>query len=141
MCFSIDPHGIESNRTTLVESGALEVLVGVLKDPDNREKSHRYAAVSICELISGSGMCDEVIQGYIEKTQEFNGAGLTRCCRFVDTRRRQVVQYGILEPLTRFLVKVEPANELQYWSLMVVHQLTACGKDSFECWKHILHGN
>ncbi|KAG9069268.1 hypothetical protein KI688_010166 [Linnemannia hyalina] len=87
----------ESNRTTLVESGALEVLVGVLKDPTNREKSHRYAAVSICELISGS-----------------------------DTRRRQVVQYGILEPLTRFLVKVEPANELQYWSLMVVHQLTAC---------------
>ncbi|KAG0059322.1 hypothetical protein BGZ89_000497 [Linnemannia elongata] len=64
----------ESNRTTLVESGALEVLVGVLKDPENREKSHRYAAVSICELISGS----------------------------------------------------EPANELQYWSLMVVHQLTAC---------------
>ncbi|KAG0288474.1 hypothetical protein BGZ96_007753 [Linnemannia gamsii] len=89
----------ESNRTTLVESGALEVLVGVLKDPENREKSHRYAAVSICELILGS-----------------------------DTRRRQVVQYGILEPLTRFLVKVEPANELQYWSLMVVHQLTACGE-------------
>ncbi|KAG0280324.1 hypothetical protein BGZ95_010524 [Linnemannia exigua] len=87
----------ESNRTTLVESGALEVLVGVLKDPENREKSHRYAAVSIYELISGS-----------------------------DTRQRQVVQYGILEPLTRFLVKVEPANELQYWSLMVVHQLTAC---------------
>ncbi|KAF9083280.1 hypothetical protein BGX23_011625 [Mortierella sp. AD031] len=87
----------ESNRTTLVESGALEVLVSVLKDPENREKSHRYAAVSICELISGS-----------------------------DTRRKQVVQYGILEPLTRFLVKVEPANELQYWSLMVVHQLTAC---------------
>ncbi|KAF9122167.1 hypothetical protein BGW39_009985 [Mortierella sp. 14UC] len=82
----------ESNRTTLVESGALEVLVGVLKDPENREKSHRYAAVSICELISGS-----------------------------DTRRRQVVQYGILEPLTRFLVKVEPANELQYWSLMGLH--------------------
>ncbi|KAF9088679.1 hypothetical protein BGX29_000159, partial [Mortierella sp. GBA35] len=80
----------ESNRTTLVESGALEVLVSVLKDPENREKSHRYAAVSIY------------------------------------TRRKQVVQYGILEPLTRFLVKVEPANELQYWSLMVVHQLTAC---------------
>lgn len=57
--FFIDLHGIESNRTTLVESGALEVLVGVLKDPENREKSHRYAAVSICELISGSGAFDE----------------------------------------------------------------------------------
>lgn len=39
-----------------------------------------------------------------------------------------MVQYGILEPISRFLVKVEPANELQYWSLMVVHQLAACGK-------------
>ncbi|KAF9940329.1 40s ribosomal protein L44e [Modicella reniformis] len=87
----------ESNRATLVEAGALEILVNVLKDPENREKSHRYAAVSICELISGS-----------------------------ESRRKQVVEYGILEPLSRFLVKVEPANELQYWSLMVVHQLAAC---------------
>ncbi|KAF9937631.1 hypothetical protein BGZ67_001032 [Mortierella alpina] len=87
----------ECNRTTLVEAGALEILVNVLKDAENREKSHRYAAVSICELISGS-----------------------------EARRKQVVQYGILEPISRFLVKVEPANELQYWSLMVVHQLAAC---------------
>ncbi|KAF9190587.1 hypothetical protein BGZ51_008438 [Haplosporangium sp. Z 767] len=87
----------ESNRATLVEAGALEILVDVLMDEENREKSHRYAAVSICELISGS-----------------------------ESRRKQVVQYGILEPLSRFLVKVEPANELQYWSLMVVHQLAAC---------------
>lgn len=81
------------------------------------------------------------MQGDLENKQEYNGPRLTKCYRFVDTRRRQVVQYGILDPLTRFLVKVEPANELQYWSLMVVHQLTACGKDSFKCWKHILHGN
>ncbi|KAF9354432.1 hypothetical protein BGX26_007755, partial [Mortierella sp. AD094] len=74
----------EHNRATLVDAGALEILVDTLKDPENREKSHRYAAVSICELISGS------------------------------------------EPLSRFLVKVEPANELQYWSLMVVHQLASC---------------
>ncbi|KAG0248618.1 hypothetical protein BG011_010081, partial [Mortierella polycephala] len=87
----------ESNRATLVEAGALEILVDVLMDEENREKSHRYAAVSICELISGS-----------------------------ESRRKQVVQYGILDPLSRFLVKVEPANELQYWSLMVVHQLAAC---------------
>ncbi|KAF9376746.1 hypothetical protein CPB97_010640, partial [Podila verticillata] len=86
----------ESNRTTLVEAGALEILVNVLKDPENREKSHRYAAVSICELISGS-----------------------------EPRRKLVVKHGILGPLSRFLVKVEPANELQYWSLMVVHQLAA----------------
>lgn len=68
MFFFIDIHGIESNRTTLVESGALEVLVGVLKDPENREKSHRYAAVSICELISGSGACDE--DGYAGRYRE-----------------------------------------------------------------------
>ncbi|KAF9900480.1 hypothetical protein BX616_002581 [Lobosporangium transversale] len=86
----------ESNRQTLVDAGALLILVNSLKDPKNREKSHRYAAVSICELISGS-----------------------------EDRRKQVVQYGILEPLSRFLIKVEPANELQYWSLMVVHQLAA----------------
>jgi len=47
---------LESNRATLVDAGALEILVDVLKDTRNREKSHRYAAVSICELISGSGM-------------------------------------------------------------------------------------
>ncbi|KAF9102502.1 hypothetical protein BGX27_010978 [Mortierella sp. AM989] len=87
----------EHNRAILVDAGALEILVDTLKDPENREKSHRYAAVSICELISGS-----------------------------ETRRKLVVQYGILEPLSRFLVKVEPANELQYWSLMVVHQLASC---------------
>ncbi|KAG0297716.1 hypothetical protein BGZ98_000460, partial [Dissophora globulifera] len=87
----------ESNRATLVEAGALEILVDVLKDTENREKSHRYAAVSICELISGS-----------------------------ESRRKHVVEYGILEPLSQFLIKVEPANELQYWSLMVVHQLAAC---------------
>ncbi|KAF9170064.1 hypothetical protein BGX20_009471, partial [Mortierella sp. AD010] len=87
----------EHNRAALVDAGALEILVDTLKDPENREKLHRYAAVSICELISGS-----------------------------ETRRKLVVQYGILEPLSRFLVKVEPANELQYWSLMVVHQLASC---------------
>ncbi|GJJ75833.1 hypothetical protein EMPS_08191 [Entomortierella parvispora] len=84
----------ESNRSILVEAGALEILVNVLKDPENREKSHRYAAVSVCELITAS-----------------------------EPRRKQVVQYGILEPLSKFLVNVEPANELQYWSLMVIHQL------------------
>ncbi|KAF9208053.1 hypothetical protein BGZ49_009918, partial [Haplosporangium sp. Z 27] len=87
----------EHNRAALVDAGALEILVDTLKDPENREKSHRYAAVSICELISGS-----------------------------EIRRKLVVQYGILAPLSQFLVKVEPANELQYWSLMVVHQLAAC---------------
>ncbi|KAG0034237.1 hypothetical protein BGZ82_005824 [Podila clonocystis] len=86
----------ESNRAILVDAGALEILVNVLQDPTNREKSHRYAAVSICELISGS-----------------------------EPRRKLVVKHGILAPLSRFLVKVEPANELQYWSLMVVHQLAA----------------
>ncbi|KAF9430130.1 hypothetical protein BGZ76_000954 [Entomortierella beljakovae] len=87
----------EHNRAALVDAGALEILVNALKDPENREKLHRYAAVSICELISGS-----------------------------EVRRKLVVQYGILEPLSRFLIKVEPANELQYWSLMVVHQLASC---------------
>lgn len=38
-----------------MEAGALEILVNVLKDPENREKSHRYAAVSVCELITASG--------------------------------------------------------------------------------------
>ncbi|KAF9165672.1 hypothetical protein DFQ26_009616 [Actinomortierella ambigua] len=81
----------DANRTALIDSGALKVLVNVLRDPSNREKSHRYATVSICELISGS-----------------------------------VVEYGILEPLARFLVKVNPANELQYWSLMVIQRLATC---------------
>ncbi|KAF9581543.1 hypothetical protein BGW38_001405 [Lunasporangiospora selenospora] len=87
----------ENNRTTLVEAGVLKILVNVLKDSENREKSHRYAAVSICELISSS-----------------------------EQRRMQVVKYGVLDPIARFLTKVEPANELQYWCLMVIHQLAAC---------------
>ncbi|KAG0235925.1 hypothetical protein BGW41_000616 [Actinomortierella wolfii] len=45
----------DANRAALIEAGALKVLVDVLRDPSNREKSHRYATVSICELISGSG--------------------------------------------------------------------------------------
>lgn len=49
-----------------------------------------------------------------------------------EPRRKLVVKHGILGPLSRFLVKVEPANELQYWSLMVVHQLAASGRKQRE---------
>jgi hypothetical protein len=40
-----------------------------------------------------------------------------------------VVEYGILVPLSTFLDPASTAgNELKYWTLMVVHQLSLCGK-------------
>ncbi|KAF9978736.1 hypothetical protein BGZ73_000746 [Actinomortierella ambigua] len=51
---------------------------------------------------------------------------LTALAKLAQQQRKLVVEYGILEPLARFLVKVNPANELQYWSLMVIQRLITC---------------
>ncbi|CAG8780089.1 14621_t:CDS:2, partial [Acaulospora morrowiae] len=44
----------EENKSILVEEQALEVLVGLLKAQNNREYTHRYAAIALCDLISGN---------------------------------------------------------------------------------------
>lgn len=50
---------LENNKATLLEAGALGVLVDALKctDPAMKEVTQRYVAVAICDLIQGSGMC------------------------------------------------------------------------------------
>lgn len=49
---------LENNKATLLEAGALGVLVDALKctDPAMKEVTQRYVAVAICDLIQGSGM-------------------------------------------------------------------------------------
>lgn len=48
---------LENNKATLLEAGALGVLVDALKctDPAMKEVTQRYVAVAICDLIQGSG--------------------------------------------------------------------------------------
>ena len=43
----------EENKATLVENNALEVLVGLLRQEDNRETTHLYAAIALCDLMTG----------------------------------------------------------------------------------------
>jgi hypothetical protein len=47
----------ENNKATLVDAGALRVLVDALKctDPGMKEVTQRYVAVAICDLVQGSG--------------------------------------------------------------------------------------
>ncbi|KAG0068275.1 hypothetical protein BGZ90_000652, partial [Linnemannia elongata] len=136
----------ESNRTTLVESGALEVLVGVLKDPENREKSHRYAAVSICELISGSeGLHAELIRfGLVRTLAEmsrlsFGNANMPKIClqslvRLIvimddddDVRwyLTELLDFDIV-PLIATYIRSDDL-ELVYWTIGLMHEYAIKG--------------
>ncbi|RUS26433.1 armadillo-type protein [Jimgerdemannia flammicorona] len=88
----------ENNKKILVDAGALEVLVNLLRATDIRETAQKYAAVAICDLVQS-----------------------------VDERKVRIVQAGVLDPLKRVLTSdVVHNNELKYWSLMVVHQISLC---------------
>ncbi|KAG0230292.1 hypothetical protein BGX31_005905 [Mortierella sp. GBA43] len=136
----------EDNRTTLVEAGTLEILVDVLKDPKNREKSHRYAAVSICELISGSeALHAELIKvGLIRTLAEmsrlsFGNANMPKIClqslvRLIvtmedDTAVRmhleELLDYEIV-PLIATYIRSDDF-ELVYWALGLMHEFAIKG--------------
>jgi hypothetical protein len=40
----------------LVDNNALKVLVGLLRQEDNRETTHRYAAIALCDLMTGQSI-------------------------------------------------------------------------------------
>ncbi|RUS21036.1 hypothetical protein BC937DRAFT_93802 [Endogone sp. FLAS-F59071] len=80
------------------DAGALEVLVELLRATDLRETAQKYAAVAICDLV-----------------------------QLVDERKIRIVHAGVLEPLECILTsETIHNNELKYWSLMVVHQISLC---------------
>ncbi|KAG0052908.1 hypothetical protein BGZ83_001993 [Gryganskiella cystojenkinii] len=97
----------EINRAVLVDTGALEILVNVLKDPENREKSHRYAAVSVCELITGSEVLhgDLIRAGLIRTLAEmsrlsFGNANMPKIC---------------LQSLVRLIVTMDDDDDVRYY--------------------------
>ncbi|CAG8542102.1 16852_t:CDS:10, partial [Acaulospora colombiana] len=89
----------DENKDTLVKNKALEVLVGLLKVENNREYTHRYAAIALCDLISGS-----------------------------DDRKLKIAELGIIPTLATLLSGSSflQDGETKYWSLMVTHQLASC---------------
>ncbi|KAM3582119.1 hypothetical protein VKS41_005548 [Umbelopsis sp. WA50703] len=88
----------EANKKKLVDAGALDVLVDMLKsvDKDIPEATHRSAAVALCDLIQSH-----------------------------DDRKIHILETGVLDPLKRILTsETLRNNELKYWSLMVLHQVS-----------------
>lgn len=86
-----------------MDAGALDVLVDMLKsvDDDIPETTHRSAAVALCDLIQSH-----------------------------DDRKIHILEIGVLDPLKRILTsETLRNNELKYWSLMVLHQVSLSGKD------------
>ncbi|KAG2186582.1 hypothetical protein INT44_002806 [Umbelopsis vinacea] len=89
---------VEANKKKLVDAGALDVLVGVLKrdEEDIPESTHRSSAVALCDLIQSH-----------------------------DDRKIHILEIGVLDPLKRILTsETIRNNELKYWSLMVLHQVS-----------------
>ncbi|CAG8496149.1 10015_t:CDS:10 [Paraglomus brasilianum] len=89
----------EENKATLVENNALEVLVGLLRQEDNRETTHRYAAIALCDLMTGQNV-----------------------------RKIKVVELGVIPPLIQILESTRELldSELKSWCVMVVHQISMC---------------
>ncbi|KAI8639010.1 hypothetical protein BD408DRAFT_485133 [Parasitella parasitica] len=88
----------ENNKTTLLEAGALNVLVDALKcqDPAMKEVTQRYVAVAICDLIQGS-----------------------------DANKYCILELGVLDPIKRILTSDDIRNnELKYWTLMILYQIS-----------------
>ncbi|KAK9709851.1 hypothetical protein K7432_008763 [Basidiobolus ranarum] len=85
----------DDNKVLLINAGALEALVEILSN-ENREITHKHAAVILCDLINGH-----------------------------DDRKSEIVQYGVIEPLARFLQSFNVySNEMKYWTLMLVYHLS-----------------
>lgn len=92
---------LEANKKKLVDAGALDALVEVLKkeEDDIPESTYRCAAVAICDLIQSH-----------------------------DDRKIHILEIGVLDPLKRILTSDSIRNnELKYWSLMVLHQVSLSG--------------
>jgi len=90
-----------------VDAGALDVLVDVLKrdEEDIPESTHRSSAVALCDLIQSH-----------------------------DDRKIHILEIGVLEPLKRILTsETIRNNELKYWSLMVLHQVSLSGMEYRVC--------
>ncbi|CAO3652222.1 unnamed protein product [Mucor fragilis] len=88
----------ENNKATLLEAGALGVLVDALKctDPAMKEVTQRYVAVAICDLIQGS-----------------------------DINKYCILELGVLDPIKRILTSDDIRNnELKYWTLMILYQIS-----------------
>ncbi|KAI9328201.1 hypothetical protein DFJ73DRAFT_862136 [Zopfochytrium polystomum] len=85
----------EANRSLLVRWGVLKMLAHVLVMP-NTETTYRNAVVTLYRLISNKAR-----------------------------RKRVAVKLGVLNPLMRFLTSYPThSNDLKYWSLLLVHQLS-----------------
>ncbi|KAG0197319.1 hypothetical protein BGX28_009175 [Mortierella sp. GBA30] len=136
----------ESNRTALVEAGALEILVNVLKDKENREKSHRYAAVSICELISGSEALHpdlirvDLIRTLAEMSRlSFGNANMPKIClqslvRLIVTMDDEEDIHWYLSELLDYDIVLLIATyirsddfELVYWAIGLMHEFAIKG--------------
>ncbi|KAI8070067.1 hypothetical protein BC940DRAFT_296883 [Gongronella butleri] len=88
----------EQHRPALLEAGALHVLVDALgsKEPEMTELTQRYVAMAICDLIQGS-----------------------------DANKYAAIDLGILDSIYRILTSsMTQKNELKYWTLMILHQIS-----------------
>lgn len=117
---------VENNKTTLLEAGALGVLVDALKctDPAMKEVTQRYVAVAICDLIQGSGMLPNIM---IKSNCFFffciNLFGM------IDINKYCILELGVLDPIKRILTSDDIRNnELKYWTLMILYQISLSGK-------------
>ncbi|TPX68227.1 hypothetical protein SpCBS45565_g03219 [Spizellomyces sp. 'palustris'] len=85
----------EQNRAILVRRGILKIFCHILLQPAD-ETTYRYCIISMFRLVQNK-----------------------------DQRKVQIVRYGILGPLKKFLsVSSTHSNDLMYWSLLLTHQLS-----------------
>ncbi|KNC95963.1 uncharacterized protein SPPG_08568 [Spizellomyces punctatus DAOM BR117] len=85
----------EQNRVILVRRGILKIFCHILLQPAD-ETTYRYCIISMFRLVQNK-----------------------------DQRKVQIVRYGILGPLKKFLsISSTHSNDLMYWSLLLTHQLS-----------------
>ncbi|KAJ3094404.1 hypothetical protein HDU97_008117 [Phlyctochytrium planicorne] len=93
---------IDENRNILYRWGVLKLLVHIMKT-ENTESTYRHAVVSLFRLVSNK-----------------------------DRRKAQIVKLGVLEPLLKFLTQTPThSNDLKYWSLLLVNQLSLTVEKDF----------
>ncbi|KAJ3353312.1 hypothetical protein HDU83_006992, partial [Entophlyctis luteolus] len=85
---------IESNRSRIVKWGGLKMLANVIRSP-NSDRTYRNAVVALYRLIMQH-----------------------------NRRKVFVVKSGVLDKIISFLKDESFSNDLRYWSLLVVHQLS-----------------
>ncbi|KAJ3191602.1 hypothetical protein HK101_007565 [Irineochytrium annulatum] len=85
----------DENRPLLYRWGVLQLLVHIICTK-NTESTYRHAVVSLYRLVSNK-----------------------------DKRKLKIVRYGVLRPLITFLSDSPThSNDLKYWTLLLVHQLS-----------------